>query len=99
MIIDTKTVVLTLIVVAIGFYVGLQVVRRFALTIAQENLGANMANDAADEAKRLKRQHDADVAAQAAFSKVEPLLPTVSIPKPPTSAGQLEIEPSRSGGV
>eukprot|EP00567_Pseudictyota_dubia_P004192 CAMPEP_0197457010 /NCGR_PEP_ID=MMETSP1175-20131217/44884_1 /TAXON_ID=1003142 /ORGANISM="Triceratium dubium, Strain CCMP147" /LENGTH=47 /DNA_ID= /DNA_START= /DNA_END= /DNA_ORIENTATION= len=47
MIIDTKTVVITLVIVAIALYAGLQVVRRFALTIAQENLDANMAIDAA----------------------------------------------------
>lgn len=87
MIIDAKTVVITLIVVAIAFYAGLQVVRRFALTIAQENLDANMADDAAEEAKRLKRERDADAAAASALAKVQPLLPSAKVSAPTLSSG------------
>lgn len=105
MIIDTKTVVITLVVVAIALYVGLQVVRQFALTIAQENIDANQAIDAADEAKRAKRERDADAAAESAFAKVAPLLPVAStqIAAPPSSGQKLELRPtpppSSGGGV
>lgn len=96
MIIDTKTVVITLVIVAIALYAGLQVVRRFALTIAQENLDANMAIDAADEAKRQKRERDADAAAASAFAKVEPLLPATSVAAPPSSGNMAELQPAPS---
>ena len=96
MIIDTQFVIVTLILVGLGLYAGLLVVRKFALTIAQENLDANMANDAADETKRLKRQRDADIAAQTAFAKVEPLLPPVSVPVPPRSGNGLEMESAKT---
>uniref|UniRef100_A0A7S4MVV3 Uncharacterized protein n=1 Tax=Odontella aurita TaxID=265563 RepID=A0A7S4MVV3_9STRA len=96
MIIDTKTVVVTLVIVAIALYGGLQIVRQFALTIAQENLDANMAIDAADEAKRLKKERDADAAAASAFAKVEPLLPAAKITAPPSSGNSLSLQPAPS---
>lgn len=74
MIIDAKTVVLTLLVAAIAFYVGLKFVRKFALSIAQENHDAVAAMDREDETKLMKKQRDADAAAAAAYAKVEPLL-------------------------
>ena len=78
MIIDAKTVTITIIIISVAFYAGLQVIRRFALTIAQENHDANMAEDQAEEVKRLKKERDADAAASAAFAKVEPLLAAVT---------------------
>jgi hypothetical protein len=86
MIIDAKSVALTLVIVAITFYCGLQMVRQFALQIAQENHDANAALDEAEHAKRLKREQQADAAAASAFAKVEPLL-IGSNAKAPASAG------------
>ena len=74
MIIDTKTVILTLIIITIAFYGGLILVRKFALSIAQENHDANRAADLAEENRRAKREKMADAAAASAFAKVEPLL-------------------------
>lgn len=74
MIINAQTATITIIIISVAFYAGLQVVRRFALTIAQENHDANLAEDQAEEVKRLKRERDADHAASAAFAKVEPML-------------------------
>jgi hypothetical protein len=78
MIIDAKTVILTLIVVLIAFYGGLRLVRAFALSIAQDNHDANRAMDQAEQELRAKREKMADVAAASAFAKVEPML---TIPK------------------
>jgi uncharacterized protein YpmB len=78
MIIDAKAIILTLIIVAVGFFAGLRMVRSFALSIAQENHDANQAIDQAEEDKRLKQERHADVAAASAFAKVEPLLATVA---------------------
>lgn len=75
MIIDAKTIIITLAIVGVAGYFGLQLIRSFALTIAQENHDANLATDMSIEAKRAKRERDADAAAMAAFAKVEPLLP------------------------
>lgn len=75
MIIDAKTITLTLVIVAVAFYFGLKFIRQLTLSIAQENHDANLAMDMTEEAKRAKRQRDADAAASAAFEKVEPLLP------------------------
>ena len=74
MIIDAKTVIVTLLIIAIAFVAGLRFVRSFALSIAQENLDANMAMDQETEERRLKKERDADAAAASAFAKVEPLL-------------------------
>lgn len=75
MIIDAKTITVTLIIVAFAFYFGLHFIRQLTLSIAQENHDANLAMDMSEEAKRAKRQRDADAAASAAFEKVQPLLP------------------------
>mmetsp|Transcript_9006 Transcript_9006/g.13569 ORF Transcript_9006/g.13569 Transcript_9006/m.13569 type:complete len:112 (+) Transcript_9006:69-404(+) len=75
MIIDAKTFTLTLVIVAVAGYFGLQFIRQLTLSIAQENHDANLQMDMTEEAKRSKRQRDADAAASAAFEKVEPLLP------------------------
>ena len=92
MIIDAKTIVLTLIVVTVSFYCGLQLVRSFALQIAQENHDANVALDEAESAKRLKREQQADSAAASAYAKVEPLLVTVATTTT-TKATAQEIDP------
>ena len=74
MIIDAKTVIITLIIIVVAFFAGLRMVRAFALSIAQENYDANKALDQAEEEKRLKLERNADTAAASAFAKVEPLL-------------------------
>jgi hypothetical protein len=74
MIIDAKTIIITLLIVMVALYVGLKAVRSFALQIAQENLDANVAMDQEAQEKRLKKERDADAAAASAFAKVEPLL-------------------------
>lgn len=99
MIIDAKTVVITLVLVGIALYLGLKLIRQFALQIAQENHDTNMAIDQAEEEQRLKRQRDADTAAATAFAKVEPLLskvqqiakPTATVPK-----GSITVTPVTS---
>ncbi|EJK74203.1 hypothetical protein THAOC_04138 [Thalassiosira oceanica] len=75
MIINAKTTAVVLLIIGVAFYWGLSVARTFALSIAQENHDANVALDMTEEAKRAKRERDADAAASAAFAKVEPLLP------------------------
>mmetsp|Transcript_31573 Transcript_31573/g.64398 ORF Transcript_31573/g.64398 Transcript_31573/m.64398 type:complete len:174 (-) Transcript_31573:162-683(-) len=81
MYIDARTVIFTLAIVAVGAYFGLQLIRKFALSIAQENHDANLAIDMTEEARRAKRERDADDAASAAFAKVEPLLPSSVVTK------------------
>jgi cell division protein FtsL len=82
MIIDTKTIVLTLLIVVIACTCGLRFVRAFALQIAQENHDAVLAMDQADEEKRRRKERDADMAAASAYAKVQPILtePTSSVP-------------------
>ena len=74
MIIDAKSIIVTLIIVSIAFYLGLRFVRAFALSIAQENHDANIAMDQAEEEQRAKREKQADTAAANAYAKLEPLL-------------------------
>lgn len=74
MIIDAPTIFVTLVIICVGTYVGLQFIRKFALQIAQENHDAILAMDQADEEKRLKKEKMADQAAASAFANVEPLL-------------------------
>jgi hypothetical protein len=78
MIIDAKTIVVTLIVAAIALYAGLRCIRQFALQIAQENHDAVLAMDAAAEATRRKKEQAADAAAASAFAKVQPILTTTT---------------------
>jgi len=78
MIIDAKTIVLTLILVTIAFFGGIRFIRAFALQIAQENHDAVMAMDQADQEARLKRERAADAAAATAFAKVKPILTSES---------------------
>lgn len=81
MIIDSKTVVVTFVIIGAATYMGLGAIRSFALSIAQENHDANLAMDMTEEARRSKRERDADAAATAAFAKVEPLLPASVVAK------------------
>ena len=92
MIIDAKTAVVTFLIIGVAAYLGLGAIRSFALSIAQENHDANLAMDMTDEARRAKRERDADEAATAAFAKVEPLLPASVAAK----GGSL---PSTEGGA
>ena len=55
---------------AVVFYIGLSVARQFALSIAQDNHNAVIEENASSEAERIKRQQEADAAADAAHSKV-----------------------------
>lgn len=74
MIIDAKTIIITIIFIFMGGYIGLRLIRSFALTIAQENHAANVALDTADEVQRSKRLREADEMVASAFSNVEPLV-------------------------
>ena len=75
MIIDAKSIIITLVLVVVAFWWGLKFIRQFALQIAQENHDAVAAMDQKEEQDRLKKERAADAAATAAFSKVEHTLP------------------------
>lgn len=94
MIIDAKTIVITVVIVAVGFFAGLRMVRSFALSIAQENHDVNAALDQAEEEKRLKQERNADTAAASAFAKVEPLL---TVPKGKEGAAAPVVAAERPG--
>jgi hypothetical protein len=79
MIIDAKSVIITLIVVLVALTQGIKLIRKFALQIAQENHDAIAAMDQADEQKARKREREADAAASAAFAKVESALPSLAV--------------------
>ena len=74
MIIDGKSIVVTLIIVAAALVYGLKFVRKFALEIAQENHDAVTAMDQKEEQQRLKKEKAADAAAAAAYAQVEAIL-------------------------
>jgi len=74
MIINAKTFFLTLLLILTVGYVGLQLIRQFALSIALENHESNQANDTKEDAQRKKKIALADKAASDAFRKVEPLI-------------------------
>ena len=86
MIIDAKTVIITLLIIGVGIYFGLSAIRSFALSIAQENHDANLAMDMTEEARRTRREREADEAATIAFAKVEPLLPASVLAKTSTTS-------------
>jgi len=81
MIIDAKSIVITLIIVAAAFIYGVKFIRKFALEIAQENHDAVKAMDEEEEQQRLKKERAVDAAADAAFAQVEPILKIPSIEK------------------
>lgn len=75
MIIDAKAIVLTLLAVGVACYVGVRLVRQFALQIAQENHDAIRLMDAGEEdARKKKRERAADAASESAFARVQPVL-------------------------
>ena len=94
MYINAFSIAVTMIIVAIGLYLGLSFVRKFALQIAQENHDAILAMDQSDEEKRLRKERQADIAAATAYAQVEPLLtetkskeePSATSPKRAASA-------------
>lgn len=88
MIIDAKTIFITLIIIGFAGYIGLRMIRAFALTIAQENHAANVALDNADEVQRIRRLREADEMVANAFSNVEPLVKAQPL-KTSTSSGDL----------
>ena len=99
MIIDAKSIIVTLIVVfGAGIY-GLKFVRKFALQIAQENHDAVAAMDQEEEQQRLKKERAADAAAAAAFAKVEPILKVDTKKAPPKPAPEPAISPTQSADV
>jgi len=55
MIINAKTIIVTLTLIALASYFGLRAIRAFALSIAQENHDAVAAMDAKEELDRVKK--------------------------------------------
>lgn len=97
MIIDAKTIIITLLVVVVAFVWGTKMIRQFALQIAQENHDAVSAMDQHEEQQRLKKERAADAAAATAFAKVEPLLkPSVvaAAKSPEPKAGEKAASPA-----
>jgi cell division protein FtsL len=74
MIINTATVILTLLAIGLLTAFGIKFIRSFALQIAKENHDAVMALDQKEETQRLKKERAADAAAATAFAKVQPIL-------------------------
>ena len=74
MIINSMTMVLTLVLVLLLGFVGLRLIRQFAYSIALENHEANQEMDAKEDKVRRKKIELADQAASDAFQKVEPLI-------------------------
>ena len=74
MIIDAKAIVFTLLLVSVGAYFALKVIRAFALQIARENHDVILALDQTEEQQRIKRAAVADAAEKVAFAKVQPIL-------------------------
>jgi cytoskeletal protein RodZ len=97
MIIDAKTISITLIVVVIAFVWGLKFIRQFALQIAQENHDAVAAMDQQEEQQRLKKERAADDAAAVAFAKVEPLLTVTKVALPKSAPPKLQEQEAASG--
>ena len=95
MIINAPTILLTLVIIAVAGYFGLNFIRQFALSIALENHEANLAQDTEEEKNRQKKMEAADAAANAAFQKVQPLLPLNNV----GSNSSPEISPNNSNIV
>ncbi len=90
MIIDVKSVIVTLLIVAVAFVWGLKLVRQFALQIAQENHDAVTAMEQEEEQRRARKERAADAAANAAFAQVEPIL-NISAGQPKHALGVGEV--------
>jgi len=78
MIIDAKTIVLCLLGMIAFLYGGLQLIRQFALQIAQENHDAVVEMDQRADQERRRKERAADQAAQAAFARVQPIRTTAA---------------------
>jgi hypothetical protein len=96
MIIDAKAIILTLAVVTIGCYFGLQFVRQFALQIARENHDAILAMDQAEDTQRRKRERAAEAAEASAFARVQPILTNPAIDVSPDKSSSPSIANSAS---
>jgi uncharacterized ion transporter superfamily protein YfcC len=90
MIIDGKTIALTVVVLILGLLLGVRFIREFALQIAQENHDAVAAMDQAEEEQRVKKERSADAAAASAFAKVQPILTTPLNPATATKKDETE---------
>mmetsp|Transcript_16618 Transcript_16618/g.40414 ORF Transcript_16618/g.40414 Transcript_16618/m.40414 type:complete len:107 (-) Transcript_16618:337-657(-) len=104
MIIDSKAIILTLVVVGIASIWMLRFVRNFALQIAKENHDAVAAMDQEEEQQRLKKERAADAAADAAFAKVSPAIlkvetGTVAAPATTASPAAAETAPLTSNSA
>ena len=106
MIIDSKAIILTLVVVGIASVWMLRFVRNFALQIAKENHDAVAAMDQEEEQQRLKKERAADAAAEAAFAKVSPAILNVEkaavaapVSKPSTPSAEAAPLASNSADV
>mmetsp|Transcript_75815 Transcript_75815/g.114180 ORF Transcript_75815/g.114180 Transcript_75815/m.114180 type:complete len:97 (-) Transcript_75815:154-444(-) len=93
MIIDGKSIIITLLIVGLALTWGLKFIRKFALQIAQENHDAVVAMDQQEEQQRLKKERVADAAASAAFAKVEPILKVTTQAKPAPTPQPQEAPP------
>lgn len=96
MIIDAKTIILTLLFIGAFLYGGLQLIRQFALQIAQENHDAVAAMDQKADEERRRKERAADDAAKAAFAKVQPILTS---PAAAAAAKTKEEDKANSGLV
>lgn len=74
MIINGTTIIITLICIGIVGYIGLQLIRQFAFSIALENHESNIALDVKEDQQRQKKIEMADKAVSDAFKRVEPLI-------------------------
>ena len=83
MIIDAKTIIITMVMVVIAFAWGLKFVRKFALQIAEENHAAVADMNHDEEEQRRKKERAADAAGQATtFTKGGAML---TVPKAPSA--------------
>eukprot|EP00977_Amphora_coffeiformis_P006461 scaffold1380_cov161-Amphora_coffeaeformis.AAC.10 len=78
MIIDAQTIFFSFLGMAACLYFGLQLIRQFALQIAQENHDAVVEMDQKADQERRRKERAADQAAQAAFARVQPILTTAA---------------------
>jgi hypothetical protein len=88
MIINGTTVIITLVCIGIVGYVGLQLIRQFAFSIALENHESNMALDVKEDQQRQKKIELADKAVSDAFIRVEPLISKKEISRSNTPVGE-----------
>ena len=89
MIINAGTFILTIILIVVLGYGGLQLIRQFALSIAVENHEANQELDTKEEKQRKKKIELADKAASDAFRKVEPLIKKSGGSRPSTPVNDI----------